>query len=68
MALPLLRVVAAEVYPPLGRITKPVGVGYTLPPLTVTVTGSACYVVILDGGGVTVTVGVTRPDVPVVPI
>lgn len=36
----------------------PVGVGFPLPPLTVTVTGNACAVVMLEEDGVTV--GVSR--------
>ena len=57
MALPLTRIVAAEVYVPLLRVTDPVGVGLPLPPLTATVTVNACAVVMLVGEGVTVTVG-----------
>jgi len=57
-ALPLLRFVAAELYPPSTSVTDPVGVGLPLPSLTATVTVNACAVVMLDGDGVTVTVGV----------
>ena len=55
VALPLLRVAAADVYPPPDRTTEPVGVGL---PVTVTVTMVAWVVVMLDGDGLTVTVGV----------
>jgi hypothetical protein len=55
VALPPVRVVAAEVYPPPLSITEPVGVG--VPP-TVTVTVNGWVVVTLDGEGVTITVGV----------
>jgi hypothetical protein len=69
VALPLLRVVAVEVYPPPLSVTKPVGVGV---PLTATVTVNGCAVVMLDELGVTVIVGVvfarvtvTAEEVPV---
>ena len=72
VALPLLRIIAAEVYPPPMSVTEPVGVGLPLPPLTATVTVKACAVVMLDEDGVTDTVGVvtacvtvTARDVPV---
>jgi hypothetical protein len=55
VATPPVRVVAAEVYPPPLSVTEPVGVGV---PDTVTVTKRAWRVVMLDGDGVTVTVGV----------
>ena len=58
VALPLLKVIAAEVYPPLLNVTDPVGVGLPLPPFTETVTVSGCAVVMLEADGVTVTVGV----------
>ena len=58
IALPLVSVIAAEVYAPLLRITLPVGVGLPLPPATATVTMSVCAVVMLVDAGVTVTVGV----------
>ena len=71
MALPLARVVAAEVYPPPVNVTVPFGVGLPVPPFTVIVTINACAVVMLDVDGVTVTAGVvfetvTVEDVPVV--
>src|ERR1039458_6921247 len=40
------------------RLTDPVGTGLPLPPLSVTVTDMLCVVVMLEGDGVTVTVGV----------
>jgi hypothetical protein len=57
------------------RVIEPVGIGLPLPPLTATVADSVCAVVMLDGLGVTVTVGVifagavtiTEP-VPVAPL
>lgn len=55
-ALPLVSVVAADVYVPLVRVTEPVGVAPL--PLTVTVTMVDCAEVMLDGDGETVTVGV----------
>ena len=55
VALPPVRAVAAEVYPPELSVTEPVGVGV---PATVTVTVSGCAVVMLDAEGVTVTGGV----------
>jgi hypothetical protein len=58
VALPLLRVAAADVYVPLVSVNDPVGVGLPVPPLTATVTLSACAVVMLEADGVTVTVGV----------
>ena len=71
MALPLARVVAAEVYPPPVSVTEPVGVGLPVPPFTETVTARGCAVVMLEAEGVTVTAGVvfetvTVEDVPVV--
>ena len=57
VALPLLSVVAAEVYVALVSVTEPVGLGLPDPPLTVTVTIVDCAEVILAGEGVTVTVG-----------
>jgi hypothetical protein len=54
VALPLVSVTAPDEYVPLVRVTEPVGVG--VPP-TVTVTDSACVVVMLAGDGVTVTGG-----------
>jgi len=41
-----------------AQCNAPVGVGLPLPPLTATVTESACAGVMLAGDGVTVTVGV----------
>ena len=55
-ALPLLSVVAADVYVPLVMVTEPVGV--PPPPLTVTVTMVDCAAEILAGDGETATVGV----------
>jgi hypothetical protein len=43
---------------PATRTTEPVGVGLPLVALTVTATLSCCAVVMLDGIGTTVTVGV----------
>jgi hypothetical protein len=63
VALPLLRVIAAEVYPPPVRVTVPVGVGLPVPPLTETVTVSGWAVVMLDAVGVSVTVGVVLAGV-----
>ena len=67
VAVPVLSVAAAELYPPRVTVTVPVGAGV---PLTMTVTVSACVVVMLDEDGVTVTEGVdfvtvTLADVPV---
>jgi hypothetical protein len=59
VALPALRVVAADVYAPLLSTTDPVGVG--TPPVTFTVTLSADAVERLCAPGVTVTVGVITP-------
>jgi hypothetical protein len=58
VALPLLRVVVAEVYPPPVSVTDPVGVGLPLPPFTTTLAVKTCAVVTLLDEGVTVTVGV----------
>ena len=58
VALPPLRVVEADVYPPPLKMTEPVGVGLLLPPLTPTVTVVDCVVEKLAGNGETVTVGV----------
>ena len=58
MALPPMRVAAGNALPPLVNTTGPVGVGSPLGPLTTTVTVNACVDVMLDGEGVTVTVGV----------
>jgi len=55
VALPLVNVATAEVYPPPESVTEPVGVG--VPPTPI-VTDRDCNVVMLDGEGVTVTVGV----------
>ena len=55
--LPLLSVVAAEVYVPLVRVTVPLGIGFPFPPPTVIVTGNACAVVMLDAEGETPTWG-----------
>ena len=57
VALPPVRVVAAEVNPPPVTVTDPVGVGLPLPPLTAAVTVRGCAVVMLDAEGVTDTVG-----------
>ena len=57
VALPAVRVVADDVYPPPERITLPVGVAPD--PLTATVTLSVWATVMLDAPGVTVTVGVS---------
>ena len=57
VALPPLRFVVAEVYPPPVKVTEPVGAGLPPPALTETVTDSACAVVMLDEEGATVTVG-----------
>jgi hypothetical protein len=72
VALPLVKVVDDEVYPPPLNVTDPVGVGFPLPPLTTTVTVRACVDMMLEADGVTVTVGlvfawvtVTAEDVPV---
>lgn len=43
---------------PLASSTEPIGVGFPLPPLTVTVTVVLSVVLMLDGFGETVTVGV----------
>ena len=56
VALPLVSVVADEVYPPPERMTLPVGVPLEL--LTATVTESGWPTVMLLAPGVTVTVGV----------
>jgi hypothetical protein len=56
--LPLLSVVAADVYVPLLSVIVPVGVGLLPPPLTVSATVNDCAVVMLVRDGVTVTVGV----------
>jgi hypothetical protein len=64
VALPLISVVADEVYPPPVRVTVPVGVGLPFPPLTATITDSACVVVMLEAVGVTLTVGIAN-SVPV---
>jgi hypothetical protein len=58
VALPLVRVVAVEVYPPPVSNTVPDGVGLPLPPFTATVTVKGRDPVMLDADGVTVTVGV----------
>jgi hypothetical protein len=58
VALPLLRVAAAEVYPPPLSVTVPVGLELPVPPLTATATVRGCAVVMLEEDGVTVTVGV----------
>jgi hypothetical protein len=58
VALPLLRVAAAEVKLPLVSVAEPVGVGLPVPPLTEIATVNACAVVILDEDGVNATVGV----------
>jgi hypothetical protein len=63
VAVPPTRLVGAEVYPPLERVTLPVAVGFPVPPFTVTVTGSSWAVVMLDGDGVTVTLGVSKVTV-----
>jgi hypothetical protein len=68
IALPLTRVVAAEVYVPLLRVSEPVGVGLPLPPLTPIVTVSDCVVVMLLGDGDTVTVGVVFAGVVTVTV
>jgi hypothetical protein len=60
-ALPLLNVVAVEVYVPLVSVTEPVGA-----PLTVTATDRDWAAVMLDDAGVTVTVGVVFGEVVVV--
>jgi len=60
VALPLLRVVAGEVYPPPVSVTEPVGVGLPALQATATVTDRAWFALMLDEPGVTVTVGVTR--------
>ena len=52
---PLDSVTDPDVYVPLVNMTVPVGVGV---PLTVTITDSACAVVMLAGDGETVTAGV----------
>ena len=59
IALPPARVVAAEAYPPPLRTTEPVGAEPPLPPAKVMVTNNDCVVVMLEGDGDTVTVGVT---------
>jgi hypothetical protein len=59
VAPPLVSIVAADVYPPPVSVTEPVAVGAPIPPFTATVTVVPCTVVMLDGDGVTVTVGVT---------
>jgi hypothetical protein len=64
-ALPLLKIVAAEVKLPLVSVTVPAGVGLPVPPFTVTVTVSVCAVVMLVEEGVTVTVGVIFDTVTV---
>jgi hypothetical protein len=68
VALPLLKVIAAEVYPPPVNVTDPVGVGLPLPPFTETVTVRGCAVVMLDVDGVTVTVGVVLAGVVTVTV
>jgi hypothetical protein len=55
VATPPVSAVADEVYVPLVSVTEPVGVGV---PATVTVTARLWAVVMLDGEGETVTVGV----------
>ena len=57
VVVPLVSVVTTEVNPPPVSTTVPVGVGLPLPPLTATVTERLCAAVMLDGEGVTVTVG-----------
>jgi hypothetical protein len=65
VALPLPRTVAVDAKVPLVSLTEPVGVGLLLPPLTATITVSACEVVMLDEDTVTVTLGVIVDDEPV---
>ena len=58
LVMPPLRKMAVEVKPPPESVTEPAGVALPLPPLTATVTVSACAVVMLEAEGVTATVGV----------
>jgi hypothetical protein len=58
VALPLVSVTAEELYPPLERVTVPVGVAPE--PETATVTCRLVAVVMLAGDGVTLTIAV-RP-------
>jgi hypothetical protein len=60
-ALPLVRLVAAEVKLPLVNTTVPVGVA--LAPVTATVTVVPCAVVMLDGDAEAATVAVAVPVV-----
>ena len=57
VALPLLRDAPADVYPPPARITVPVGTGFSVPPMTATVTANGWAFVMLVGDGVTLSVG-----------
>ena len=57
-ALPPLSDVVPRLVLPQASVTEPVGVGFPARPLTVTVTVALSVVVMLDGFGVTVTVGV----------
>ena len=57
VALPLLTVVTAEVYPPPLRVTDPEGVWLELPAVTLMVTAIYCAVVMLVADGVSVTAG-----------
>jgi hypothetical protein len=58
MALPPVKAVDAEAYPPPVSVTEPVGVGLPPPPLTAMVTVKPCALVMLLEDGVTVTVGI----------
>jgi hypothetical protein len=58
VAMPPLRVAAADVKLPLLSITEPVGVGLPVPPLTATLTDNDWAVVMVVEDGVTVIVGV----------
>lgn len=57
VAVPLLKVTAADVNPPPLSTTDPVGTALPLAPPTTTATVKACAAVMLVADGVTVTVG-----------
>lgn len=57
VAFPLLRGAPADVYPPLARVTVPLGTDFPVPPLTATLTVNGCAVVMLVCDGVTESTG-----------
>jgi hypothetical protein len=65
-AMPLVSAVSEEEYAPLLSVTRPVGVGLPLEPLTSTVMVTVCPIKIFGRDGITVTVGVVVPTALVI--